>query len=248
MSPQDASFIPPNVTPPDPPEAKAVSLIVSVFMSILLIAFIGFISIEFLADMAGVPFHFGVQPPPLADLPSAEPDSREELKSPYELMTPKHQTQRMGPEIVVIYTRRTPVPAAIPPELMIDDTQRPWEEQYGDNTWFTRCQLQAGLHRVQVEDAEAELFVETLDSPMRSLEQWPWHMPHPDTDKTDRCHDCHERIDPSATGINKANHAIGAWKGIASCFGCHEVERHNILHAVIFPTPTDKCLRCHAMH
>ena len=52
---QHASFIPPDVVPPEPPGAKTITLIFSVFMSVVLIAFIGFVSIEFLADIAGIP-------------------------------------------------------------------------------------------------------------------------------------------------------------------------------------------------
>jgi len=52
---QHTSFIPPNVTPPDPPEAKVVALVFSIFMSVILLAFIGFICVDFLADIAEYP-------------------------------------------------------------------------------------------------------------------------------------------------------------------------------------------------
>ena len=248
MSPQDASFLPPNVTPPDPPGFRAVALVSSIFMSVILLAFISFIGVEFLADMAGHPLDFGRQPLPPDIVLSSESDSTDVFKIPRELITPKHQTRMMGPEIVVIYTRRSPDPAAIPPDLVVDDARQPWEAQYGDNTWFARLQMLEGVHRVQVEESEAEFFVETLTSPVRSTEQWTWHRPHPDTNKPDRCYDCHERgaqpTDPLAVG----RQTIGAWKGIVSCFDCHEVEQHDIRHAVLQSMPTDQCLRCHAMH
>lgn len=249
MSRNNASFIPPNVTPPDPPEARIVVRIFSVFMSVILIAFIGFVSVEFLADMAGHPLKFGNQPLPPDVLPPVEPDIGEESNPPCELITPKHQTLMMGSEIAVIYTRRLPNQPTMPPNLVIDDTPHSWEVQYGDNTWFARLPFHEGLHRVQVEEAEAEFFVETLGSPIRSQEQWVWNVPHPDTNKIDQCHDCHEMfeqpVDPLAAGRRRA---IGAWKGVASCFACHPVEQHNVLHSVIRPMPTDQCLRCHAMH
>jgi len=70
MFPKDAAFIPPDVTPPPPPEARVVALVFSVFMSVILLAFIGFVSVEFLADMAGHPLRFGRQPlPPDVILP-----------------------------------------------------------------------------------------------------------------------------------------------------------------------------------
>ena len=50
MSPH-ASFIPPEVTPPDPPEAKVVAFAFSAFMSVVLILFIGYVSIDFLTDI-----------------------------------------------------------------------------------------------------------------------------------------------------------------------------------------------------
>ena len=210
---------------------------------------IGFVSIEFLADMTGHPLNFGRQPLPPDVVFPLESDSTGVSKLPCELITPKHQTRMMGPEIVVIYTRRSPDPAAMPPDLVVDDTRQPWEAQYGDNTWFARLQMLEGPHRVQVEESEAELFVETLISPVRSTEQWAWHRPHPDTNKIEQCYDCHERVDPltdpSAIG---RRHTIGAWKGIASCFECHEIERHDTRHAVVQPIPTYLCLRCHTIH
>jgi hypothetical protein len=51
MSP-DTSFIPPDVTPPDPPEAKAVALAFSIFMFAVMLAFTGFVCVEFLAEMS----------------------------------------------------------------------------------------------------------------------------------------------------------------------------------------------------
>ena len=155
----------------------------------------------------------------------------------------------LGTEVVVIYTRRAPNQSAMPPNLVVDDGRHPWEAQYGDNTWFARLPLLPGPHRVQVEESEADFFIETLTSTERSIEQWTWHRPHPDTNKIDKCHDCHVIVgqpsDPLAMGRRPA---IGAWKGIASCFECHEAMQHNIRHAVIQPMPTDQCLRCHAMH
>ena len=48
-----ASFIPPDVIPPDPPEAKVVAFVFSAFMSVVLIMFIGYVCIDFLADIVG---------------------------------------------------------------------------------------------------------------------------------------------------------------------------------------------------
>jgi len=249
---RNASFIPPNVTPPDPPKSGVVALVLSVFMSVALIGLIGFISIEFFADMAGHPLNFGRHPlSPDIVLP-LESDGIEIPKIPCELITPKHQTLMMGPEVVVIYTRRTLDQGTKQPDLVVDDVHHPWEAQYGDNTWFVRLQLPAGLHRVQVEESEAEFFVEILTSTERSMEQWGWHRPHPDTNKLDQCNDCHEMdyqpTNLSAMPLIGRRQAIGAWKGIVSCFECHESEEHDVRHRVIQPMSTDQCLRCHAMH
>jgi hypothetical protein len=249
MSQKNASFIPPDVTPPDPPEARTVARVFSVFMSVILLAFIGFVSVEFLADMAGHPLKFGIRQPPPDVLPSLEPGIGEESKILCELITPKHQTLMMGSEIAVIYTRRLPDRPAMPPDLVVDDARHSWETQYGDNTWFARLLLQAGPHRVHVEEAEADFFVETLESPVRSAEPWVWNLPHPDTNKIDQCHDCHEMIDqPTDPSVMDRRSAIGAWKGMGSCFACHPIERHDIFHAAIYPMPLNQCLRCHAMH
>ena len=45
-----ASFLPPDVEPPDPLEAKAASLIFSTLMYVVLIAFIGYLCVDFLTD------------------------------------------------------------------------------------------------------------------------------------------------------------------------------------------------------
>jgi hypothetical protein len=244
---ENASFIPPNITPPDPPEAKVVALVFSIFMLVILIAFIGVVSIEFLADMAGYPLIVGTQQPLQDAFLLEEKESTEEPKNLRELMTPRHQTQMRGPEIVVIYTRRLPDESAVSPELLIDGTRHPWEEQYGGNTWFARLQLPAGLYHLQVEESEAEFFVETLDSSLRSLDSWVRHRPHPDADKVDRCSDCHEMVAQPTAPFSSRNKAIGAWKGVASCFDCHDAEKHNIIHAIVQPM-ADQCLRCHVMH
>ena len=237
------------MTPPDPLEARVASFVFSVFMSVLMIAVIGMVCIDFFAEMTGIPLVSGTQPPSQDFYQFAEEEeSLEALKGPFELITPQHQTQMIGPEIVVIYTRRLPNGPAILPALLLDGSPHPWEEQFGDNTWFARLQLQEGQHRIQVEESEADFFVVTLDSPLRSPEQWAWNRPHPDTDKTDRCYDCHKRSDlPTGPLLTDHNNAIGIWKGISSCFACHEEDEHKALHAFIQPT-TKRCLRCHTIH
>ena len=54
MSPH-TSFIPPNVSPPEPPEGKAIALFFSVFMSIMFLVLVGFVCVEFLADTIEFP-------------------------------------------------------------------------------------------------------------------------------------------------------------------------------------------------
>ena len=52
---QHTSFIPPDVIPPDPPIVKAITLGFSVLMSVILLAFIGYICFDFLADFVEYP-------------------------------------------------------------------------------------------------------------------------------------------------------------------------------------------------
>ena len=245
---QNASFIPPNVIPPDPLVVRVTGLVFTVFMSVVMILIIGLVCIDFIAEMAGISL-ISEKLPSLRDVSLfAEEETIEKFKAPFELITPKHQTQVKGPEVVVIYTQRLPDGLAIPPELLLDGSPHPWEVQYGNNTWFARLQLQAGQHHVQVEEAEADFFVETPDSPLRSLELWIWNHPHPDTDKIDRCSDCHERGDqPVNPLVTNCNQGIGTWKGIASCFACHDEDEHKALHAIIHPA-VKYCLRCHTVH
>ena len=240
------SFVPPHITPPDSPIAKAVLLAFSIFMSLVMIVFVGIVSIDFLSEMAGQPF-FGAQSPPLDLEFLPEQDTLTEFKSPFELISPKHQTRMRCSDIVVIYTRRFPDASTMPPDLIIDTIRYPWEWQYGNNTWFARFSLPVGLHHVQVEEAEAEFFVEASDAPFLSPESWTWNFSHPGTDQMERCHDCHVLIDvPSGPLTLGQGKAIGIWKGIASCFDCHDVVEHEYRHVAV--QPADKCLRCHAMH
>ena len=247
---EHTSVIPPNVTPPDPFVVKVLALVLSVFLSFVLMLFIGFMCIEFLADMLGQPFTFGTQSPPIDVNLLSEQDTLILLKSPCELITPKHHTQIRGPEVVVIYTERLPEDSpAMPPDLLVDGTPHPWEVQFGNNTWFARLQLQTGLHRVQVEGTEAEFFVTTADSHLQSPEDWAWNRPHSDTNQIDRCDICHKvSVQPTDLLTGRRTFVLGGWQGAeTSCFVCHEREDHASRHAAL-KTITNQCFRCHSIH
>jgi len=246
---QNTSLVPPEIMPPMPPAAKAIVLVFSVLMTLALIGFIGFIAVEFVADIVGHPLSFVERDPMEGIPPLVEQDTEWEIRAPFELITPRHQTQMRGPEVVVIYTVRE-MPTGMP-DLRINDAQHPWEMQYGDNTWFTRLQLPAGLHHLQAGEAEAEFFVVAPDSTRFSPELWLWNRPHPDTHRVDRCADCHEMPErPASLLAVGRDRAIGSWRGASSCFSCHDVEQHKSVHRMILPM-TDRslqCVRCHAIH
>ena len=233
--PQDTSFIPPHITPPDPPEAKAVAVVLSIFMTLGMIVFIGVITFNFLAEMAEQ--HRAVQIP--EDIPPERVPGGE-FKHHFELITPNHQTQMFGPDIVVIYKRRLPNSSAEPPHLLMDTVKHPWEKQFGNDIWFARLKLSAGLHRAQVEEAEADFFVATSDSSLRCTEPWAWNNPHPGTDDTALCYACHVPL------VQGRNETVGVWRGIVSCYECHDEGEQNIRHAAV--QPADQCLRCHGIH
>ena len=243
----DASFIPPYVTPPDPPEIKIVALVFSMVMLLLLVGFVGFVCIEFLADMLGHPLNVGLQQPPDISLFS-EPLTTNEWKSPFELITPKDLTQMQGPDVVVLYTVRSPERPIMPPYLLIDNTLYPWEVQYGENTWFSRIHLPDGRHRLCIAETEIEFYTTQKNITLIGQDLLGWHRPHPDANKPDRCADCHEGssqlINPLITG---RGNAIGPWKGPASCFSCHEEEKHDAVHASLLPF-SNQCVRCHPIH
>ena len=247
MSP-DTAFIPPNVTPPDPPEAKVVAFIFSSLMLVVMLTFVGFVCVEFFAEMIGHPLYF-TSPPQKNETVFSKPDIKRSTEAPFELVTPKHQTQMKGPGIVVIYTQRESDSSTTPPKLLLDGKPHPWKTQYGDDTWFARCQLEAGLHRVQAEQAEAEFIVaESDDFVPQSPDQWAWHHPHPGIDDVERCQDCHTMVDiPIATFSADRRKTIGSWKGRASCFNCHDADEYAIRHAALQPM-SNQCLRCHSMH
>ena len=246
---EHTTLIPPHITPPDPWVVRVLSILFSMFLSGVLLLFIGFVGIEFLADMLGYPLHFGTHSPHHDIYPVARQNIPDPLKSHFELITPKHHTQTRGPEVVVIYTHRMAEDCpAVPPNLLIDDNPYPWEIQFGNNTWFTRLQLQEGLHRIQVEKAEAEFVVKITDPPLKLPDEWAWNRPHPDTDKIDRCYDCHEfRVQLSDQSTMQRTTAIGAWKGPESCFECHDQEEHTLRHVALLSTTT-QCFRCHSQH
>jgi len=244
-----ASFIPPNVEPPEPPEAKMVALVFSIFMSVVLVALIGFVGVEFVADMIGHPLNFEARQPLLDPLLPTD-ETLIVFKSPVELITPRHQTRTRSPEGVVIYTVRSTDSLVVPPDLVVDNVHHPWEMQYGDNTWFARIMLEPGEHRVQVAESEVDFFVVPPGSTLWSPEQWAWNFPHPGTNKVDRCDDCHEMYGtPTKFPAANHGHTIGPWKGILSCFAsaCHSEEDHESIHRIIQPK-TNWCLRCHVMH
>ena len=246
---ENTSIIPPHITPPDPLAAKVLAFVFSMFLSFVLLLFIGFVSIEFLADMLGHPLNFGAQSPTYNVDLLTKKDTLDLSKSPFELITPRQHTQMQGPEVVVIYTHRVLEDCPeMSPDLLIDGTPHPWEVQFSDNIWFARLQLQEGLHRVQVEEAEADFFVKTTDSPLQSPGEWAWNHPHPDTNKIDRCYDCHKtNVQPTDLLTMSRTIALGAWQGAESCFVCHERDEHALRHAVLQST-TNQCFRCHSVH
>jgi len=246
---QNTSLVPPDAMPPLPPAAKAIVLVFSLLMTFVLVAFVGFVAIEFVAEMAGHPLGFANQDPTERPPLSIWQDMEGGIKNPFELVTPSHQTQIRGPEVVVIYTvRKMPAPL---PDLRINDVQHPWEMQFGENTWFARLHLQAGMHHLQAGEAEADFFVTTPEATQRLPEFWLWNLPHLNTNKVDQCVDCHEMPERQTNHLAAGrDRAIGAWKGASSCFVCHEKGKHETVHRIVLPT-TDRsirCVRCHTIH
>ena len=241
-----SQYTAPVPPPPLPPVVKAAVLVFSVFMTLVLVVFIGIMAVDFTAEMAGHPLWWLTKPDPMVDTPPLmEQDIEEELKEPFELITPKHQTQLSGPDVVVIYTVRTK--SAVVPNLRINDTPHSWETQYGDNTWFARLQLPAGKHHLQVEEAEAEFFVAVPDSTLSSPDTWRRYQPHIETNEVDRCAKCHEMSERSGF----LTPGIGAWMGASSCFACHDEEQHatdHLRYALRVTTRNLRCIRCHTVH
>ena len=246
---QNTSHSQPDITPPLPPVLKGIVYVFSVIMTLVLLAFIGFIVIEFVADMAGYPLSF-VEPPPRGeDALLTEQDIARELKGSFELITPGHQTGVLGPEVVVIYTERTM--SAVLPNLHVNGIQHPWEMQFGDNTWFARLQLLPGMYRVQAGEAEAEFFVVEPDSPFNLPDSWMWHRPHLETNEASRCVQCHEMLEGSTHLLTLGrNGTIGAWKGETSCLACHDEKEHVVTHRFVLPNANQnlRCVRCHTIH
>ena len=248
MSP-DTSFIPPNSMPPYPPIIKLAALIFSAFMALAFILMIGIICIDFIAEIMGHQLYPDrVLQHQEHSLSPIEPF--EETRSPVELISPRHHTRIRNSEVIVIYTVRSADDPSKPPPLMINGVLHPdpWEMQYGKNTWFTRIALEPGEHCIRVAEEEAEFSLEPLGSERWTFEQWSWSYPHPDTDKPDRCSDCHVMFgSPAGLLTERKDLSIGKWKGAQSCFACHNEEDHKSVHSTLQPT-SNRCLRCHTMH
>ncbi|MCL2711549.1 MAG: hypothetical protein FWE95_11785 [Planctomycetaceae bacterium] len=238
-----------DMMPPLSPVAKGLVLAFSVFMTLVLVAFIGFLAVEFVAEMTGHPIRFFASDPMEGDgLPTAH-DLGSELKDPFELITPGHQTQIRGPEVVVIYTER--IKGTATPDLRINGIQHSWEKQYGNNTWFARLWLPTGLHQLRAGEAEADFFVVAPGSTQFSPEPWLVIRPHLETNETDRCVQCHEMSEaPFFTPSPSRDVAIGAWRGATGCFVCHDEDEHAIAHRSVAPLidRSLRCVRCHAIH
>ena len=244
-----------DMTPPLPPVVKGLVLVFSVFMTLVLMAFIGFIAVEFVADMAGHPLFLVAPNPTEGDALPPSHDMESEIKSPFELIAPKHQTQLRGPEVVAIYTVRTmPSVRTMPPatpNLLINGIPHPWEMQYGDNTWFARLRLPAGMHQLRAGEAEAEFFVVAPGSSQFAQEPWLLNRPHVDTNEVDRCFQCHDMPEDSLfMPMPGRDAAIGDWRGVRSCFVCHDEDAHAIAHRSVLPLADRhlQCVRCHTIH
>jgi len=233
----------PDTPPTPPPIVQAILLVLSVLITSALIAFIGFIAFEFGTEMTGHPLYFEGRTPLDGELLPGKQDMERELKEAFELISPRHQTQIQGPEVVVIYTERT-MPTVLP-ELRVNGTQYPWEVQFGNHTWFARLHLPEGMQHVRVGEAEADIFVVMPNSAQRSPEIWSWNIPHQGTNDVARCGDCHE-VSP----MPNQERTIGIWKGALSCFACHDEEQHAIVHRVVLSITdrSPRCVRCHAIH
>jgi len=236
--------------PPLPPVAKGMVFVFSIFMTLALLALIGFITVEFVADIAGHPL-FVVKPDPTAE--EAVPTEQElerATKGSLGLITPGHHTQMRGPEVMVIYT--VDEPQTVLPDLRINSIQHPWEMQYGDTTWLARLWLPAGSHHLEAGEAEADFFVVAPGSAQFSPDLWQWSRPHRETNEVDRCARCHEMSDESpAFSLPGRDVAIGAWKGKASCFACHDEDEYAVAHRSVVPLTIDRnlrCVRCHTIH
>jgi hypothetical protein len=245
MSP-NASFILPNVPPPDMPWVRVVALAFSFLMSGVMLLFIGFICLDFLAEIVGSPpVNVKIEQSPHYFPVQKVPKIVEE-SNPLKLISPKHQTQLLGPEVVVIYRYRSQDCPATPPDLAVDGIQYTWEMQYGEDTWFARLKLESGFHRLKAAESVADFFLATPDNLLLPLpEDWKWYHLHPAVDKTDRCSDCHEMT--GFPGNPALSRTIGAWKGATSCFDCHDQSIHEYTHREYQPV-NQRCVRCHLMH
>ena len=238
-----------DVPPPQlPPVAKGIVFVFTILITLALLAFIGFIAVEFTAEIVGHPLNFGRSVPMEGALPT-EQERERALKGPFELMTPKDQSQIWGPEVVVIYTvRKTPT---VVPDLWINDVQYPWEVQYGENTWFARLQLPAGRYHLQAGEAVADFVVETPNSVQRAPGHWLLNIPHIGANEVDKCNKCHEMTESSISlSMPGQDRAIDTWKGALGCFACHDAEKHATDHRFVLPS-TDRdlrCIRCHTIH
>lgn len=244
---------------PDPPESRYLVMIISAVCVVALLGLIVFVVVEFSMDMAGHPIEFVP-----SDLPESEGNAEDALPGPlslndiqarFSLLSPANETRVKDGKVFLLCTWR-PVPGRPGPpvtmQLLVDESPEAWDMQFGSNTWTASLELPPGVHNLRCSGFEVNVFVEASGEAgtPSSQDHRPLFHAHPDIDDTQRCFDCHHKIEGPDDLVRRGrNWTLGVWKGSATCFDCHDhqVDDFEKSHGHLLE-PIEDCHLCHAVH
>ncbi len=220
-----------------------------------LLGLIGFIVFEFAMAVSGHPLEF-VQ----SDLDLSEPEATlpppptlNEILARFSLLSPKDETRSVDGKFFVLCTWHSMPGCPGPPlsmQLLVDETPRAWDVQFGSNTWVAALDLPAGEHNIRCSGFEINLFSEKSSENSNPAAQnaWPVFPMHPEIEDTTRCFECHEKIEGPEDLVRRGRDwTLGAWQGNKTCFACHEVNDFETKHGHLLE-PIEDCRLCHAIH
>ncbi|GHT23128.1 hypothetical protein FACS189419_06650 [Planctomycetales bacterium] len=249
------SIILPDLPTPDPEFPPWFTWAFSIVMVFLFGSFILFIGIESVMSLTGQPLFFG-QPTPMTAEKEPEPQDIpvEKLVRNFHLVTPPDKSRIAGQDVTLLVKWKPENPSERVPftsfNVWVDDFLIIWDMKFGNDTWLAKVPLMQGKHQIRSIAFESEFFLESLPDKTKQPgpADWTFFKPHPDTDKPEKCGDCHQiAAKPTDVKTSRQSLTVGIWKGIESCRECHPQNKTAAKHENV-PPPITHCSQCHTMH
>ena len=261
------SLIPPNapiLEPPDP--VKVIGAVVTVIVSLSLVAIIVFLIAEFLTDPGGgTPIQARLPSMETEDDPNDENNlslrkpfpTAEEIQSQFRIVTPPNLARIEGRWITVLCRWVPPKgsnerePPVIP-HLFCDNLLIPWTMTFGNDVWFARIKVsRTGKHHLRV--LSQDLIVHVDDSGVENIRQGEKPRKpliiHEGTDDPKRCGECHVIVESTSVPIHQRRGlTIGPLHPSEACFACHQPETVRERHSKLPEPAGNDCASCHRLH